>query len=277
MASACNALIAIATVAVMPLIAGCSRKSDGVPDRSELPQIFYDPPKDIPKYPYKRLSREPGRLIETPLRPSQMMARFPSAYLRSIGHPWEPYAKHIWDFASFGFDIDTLAPAAAEKVGDIRNPGDIVSIELGGYSRTYRWMAERKFPKSDIIINDRPAEITKLSAGHLDHVFYSSGEAEIDGAPALVSCLKTCDARLTINPETVEAHPISWVQKGYGPDGIALKISFDEALVSRWPEIRAKALCFAADSIPAFEGRNNILNSNEKCSAVRKAIATTIR
>jgi hypothetical protein len=277
MASACNTLIAIATVVVVPVIASCSRDNDTIPDRSEPAQIFYDPPKGFPKYPYKRSSREPGRLIETPLRPSQMMARLPSAFLRSIGHPWEPYAKQIWDFASFGFDIDTVAPAAAEKIGDVRNPGHVISIELGGYSRTYRWMAKRKFLKGDRIINDSPTEITKISAGHLDHVFYSLDEAEIDGAPALVSCLKTCEATLTISPDMSEIPSDDhWMQHGYGPDGVALKISFDEAFISRWREIRKKALCFAAGSIPTFEGRGITSISKEKCSAVRKAIAKTM-
>jgi len=259
----------------MTSVASCSPKGDQseFQKRSEPFQMFYDTKYKIGGR-YQRLQRDPGRLIETPLRPSLMRARIPSSYLAFISHPWGGWAKQVWDHANFGFNVDTLAPAPiTDLIGD--KGGRTVEISLGGSSESFRWLAKRPTIDGARIVSSSPEEVVWKYGSDQKYTLYSHDLVELDGTPIIISCSNLCRARLTITPD-LAGLPVKDPRDGYGPEGIALEVSFDAQSLSQWRDIRVKALCFAAASIVGFN-RNEAFQHGPTCMAVQNAIAATLR
>jgi hypothetical protein len=265
-------LLGILLATAMTSVASCSPNKE-FQKRSELAQLFYDAKLET-GVRYQRLQRDPGRLIKTPLRPSLMRAKIPSAYLVSIIHPWGPYAKQVWDFAHFDFNLNTLAPAPATDFIGVNKGGRTIGISLGGWSAAYRYLAKRPAIDGAKILSSSPQEVIWKYGTDQKHTLYSRDMVEIDGTPIVISCSKICNARLTITPDMAGLPVKEPRGEGYGPEGVALEVSFDARLLPQWRDIRIKAICFAAFSIVGFKYEG--LEQSPACVAVKRAIAAAL-
>lgn len=258
--------VAIAIIMTMSPLAGCSHKTAPAEHDSEQSQIFVGQAKAFGGEDQKA-DREPPRFIPTKLRPSPMTARLPSTYLYAITHRWQPYANGIWDVAELGFDLDTLGPAPSTSVYLRPTAGKTIGISLGGYGRTFRWLA-----------NTTDAAMVKnhvLLPG--DHVVRDVAEGELDGSPTIISCRNSCTARLTLTPDFAGGFSSVSREPGYGPAGTSLEISFAPELLPRWKEIRRDALCFAGAVISNADRPKASKLTNRSCVAVGKAIDAKMR
>lgn len=213
--------------------------------------------------------------FETTLRPTRMRARYPSAYLRWVGHFYQPWAKEIWDEVRAGFTFPALEPLARTKMILLRTkfPSDGVVLQLGGFS-------ESGIPKVDIFADVRNLKVIDTGAyrfvtfGHERlYQFHDPLRADLDGTPATMTCWsRSCDAELTLPPHFASAPPLPGHSIWGGHFGSKIKISFAASRLRDWPEIRRVSICFAGLSTIGFDLQRAFGGRKNPCGDVRAAI-----
>jgi len=268
------------------LLAGCGGENTKAPEPPSDPtDAFY--PKPVPfvvvNPPYRWHDRQPGRWFETTLRPWNAKARVPTAYLYHVTRNYQPWAKQIYDVARLYLDIDTLAPTQGTIGWLGPNDKSALEIELGGWSQTGARNAKLyvSIVHSARIVESQP-DRTVIEEGKNWHKYLlnGAGEANADGNPVEINCVREmCDATLALIPEWTGASMLSGESSRLGKStaGIALHISFDKSRLKEWPEIRRKAICFAAIGISDFSFEKAFPGHKNACSDVKAAMNRTIK
>jgi hypothetical protein len=229
--------------------------------------------------PIRWHERKPGRLYETTLRPTEMAGVFPTAYLSRITRNYQPWAERIYDVAYGGFDLTAMSPLPPEKgISSSNLVGNEVQIEIGGWSRSTgdhpRWLG--KIYKGHM--ETRGHDIFVEDGGRSFHYFTAPEASDLDGRPVVVECMKVvgCKADLTVPQEIAGLPPMREGELPGRSIGARLAIAFHSDRVDDWPEIRRKAVCFAAFSIQKLDAEKIAPRGRLRCSDVRAAIAKTI-
>lgn len=271
-------LVLIAVVAVV----GC-QKAPEEPRRPSDPTDYFYREKGVEGVVYPPIrwhQREPGRLFDTSLRPTDMRGAFPTTYLSRITRNDQAYSKRIWDVVYISFQIPNVSPIpvrASDGLGSNISENE-VRLQVGGWSRSDgahpRWLGKiykghMETRGHDIFVEDR---------GRSFHYFTAPEASDLDGRPVVVECMKVvgCQADLTIPQEMAGLQPMREGELPGRSIGARLAIAFHSDRIDDWPEIRRKAICFAAFSIPKLDAEKIEPRGQLHCNDVRAAIAKTI-
>lgn len=257
-----------------------------------------EPPSDPTDYFYRNTSvagsqsyppirwheQAPGRFFETTLRPTQMRAALPTAYLSRITRNYQPWARRIYDVAELSFNFRNIEPLPPQRSGrSYSGPSqDEVLVELG------RWDASRLITPEEVagyqkgeIERQGKQVIIRGGLGGDTYFFDDPETGELDGNPVTVECIEPigCKAELVFPQELTDLGPLATESGGRpykGTVGSQIKIQFNVARISDWTEIRRKALCFVSLSIRDANFSANPALRRLRCSDVKRAIKLTI-
>lgn len=268
---------------LVTVLAAC-RKPENEPERPSDPTDYFyrfEQASRQSKPPIRWNEREPGRLFVTTLRPSEMKGEFPTPYLTRITRNDQAWSKRIYDVVYGGFDLSNLSPLPPEKGTRWRSDlkrNEIV-WEIGGWSRSgatnpqmlvkiYGGRIERRGDLR-MVVTDK---------GRSWHYFTAPDASDLDGRAVSVECWQRvgCSARLTIPQEMAGLPPLREGAMAGSTIGAKLEIFFHVDNIHNWPEIRRKAVCFAAFSIPKLNTTKIAPVSHLNCHDVRAAIKRTL-
>lgn len=274
-------LVPITLMAIVAM-AGC-QEAPKEPRRPSDPTDYFYREKGVEGVAYPPIrwhQREPGRLFDTTLRPTDMRGAFPTAYLSRITRNDQAYSERIWDVVYIKFQIPAVSPIparASDSLGSNVSENE-VRLQVGGWSRSSgahpRWLGQiykghMETRGHDIFVEDR---------GRSVHYFTAPEASDLDGRPVMVECMKVvgCQADLTIPQEMAGLPPMREGELPGRSIGARLAIAFHSDRIDDWPEIRRKAVCFAAFSIPRLDAENIAPRRELRCNDVRAAISKTI-
>lgn len=275
--STCKHLVLLAGLA----LAGCEEPAKEPEPPSDPTDYFFrwKGLEGITYPPIRWHEQKPGRLFETSLRPTEMVGALPTAYLSRITRNYRPWAKRIYDVAYGSFDLATMSPLLPEKgIGSSNLEGNEIQVEIGGWSRSTgdhpRWLA--KIQKGHMETRGHDIFVTDRGASY--HYFTDSMASDLDGRPVVIECGKVvgCKADLTVPQEIAGLPPMREGELPGRSIGARLAIAFHSDRVDDWPEIRRKAVCFVAFSIPKLDTSKIAPIGNLRCNDVRAAISRTI-
>lgn len=222
--------------------------------------------------------RVPYRQFETTLRPFDMSARLPTAYLDNITRRHQPWAKRIYDVATIAFDYATLEPLAQlEGLGYRDVAGNDVVIKIGGYSSSKAYISPEDAAdifRTSVIHGDD--HVTVSSFGYVKHYFEDSRRSHLDGRPLIADCwgggAQFCHTNLVFPPSFLQNQNGNHSEWRDG-EGVGIEISFHPSLLPEWPEIRRKSACFALSSIIDIDKQKVFPRDDASCADVEKAFA----
>ncbi len=225
----------------------------------------------------------PGRYFETTLRPTEMVAALPTAYLSRITRNYQPWARKIYDVASLSFNFRDLSPLPPEQ-GIGWHPGpsrDEILIELGGWDASSFFTPERYADIRNGTIERRGMNAFICGEWGGDIYFFNEKDSgEIDGNPIIAECYSKggCEADLIFPQEMTSLGPlpINGARPYKGTVGSRIRIKFHSERISDWIEIRTKALCFVSLSIKDANLSDSPGLSRLRCNDVKRAISQTI-
>lgn len=267
---------------IVSAVAGCQKAPEESRRSSDATDYFYyEKGVEGTVYPEIRWHRrEPGRLFDTTLRPTDMQGSFPTSYLSRITRNDQAYSKRIYDIAYINFhlpDTSPISPQTSDRLGSTVSENE-VRLEIGGWSQSDgthpRWLSQiyrghMETRGHDIFVEDR---------GLSFHHFTVPEASDVDGRPVVVECMKVvgCQANLTIPQEMAGLPPMREGELPGRSIGARLAIAFHSDHIGDWPEIRRKAVCFAVFSIPKLDAERIAPIKRLRCNDVRGAIAKTI-
>ena len=264
------------------VVAGC-RKPPEEPWRPSDPTDYFYREKGLEGIVYPPIrwhQREPGRIFETTLRPTDMRGSFPTFYLSRITRHDQAYSKRIYDVVYIGFQLSTASPLlvqTSDRLGSKVSESE-VRLQIGGWSQSNythpRWLG--KIYKGHI--ETRGYDIFVEDGGRSYHYYTAPDASDLNGRPIVVECMKVvgCEADLTIPQEMAGLPPMRDEELPQNSIGAGLVIAFHSNRIDDWPEIRRKALCFAAFSISKLDAEQIAPRKRLRCNDVRAAIAKTI-
>ena len=222
--------------------------------------------------------RMPYRLFETTLRPFDMSARLPTAFLDSITHRYQPWANRIYDVATIAFDHDTLEPLPQLEGRGYRDVAvNEVVIKMGGYNSSKAYISPED--AADIFrttVTYGDDHVTVTSSGYVKHYFEDSQRSHLDERPLIVDCwggsAQHCRTSLVFPPSFLRNQDGDHDEWRDG-EGVGIEISFHPSLLPQWPEIRRKSACFALSSIVDAEKVKVFPRGTTPCADVENAFA----
>ena len=260
------AVISIVTAFILAALTACRRSDPPVPPTDLHSDSFHSfGARSSPGSFSIVTSQEPGRWVETPLRPLVKHARLPSPYLNGIARIWAPYAREVWDYGVGGFALRDAGPVSAETIDELQKRystfsyaslDDVVLFRIGGYGSLHPW-----HPRVQI-----PEPMTFGREGKVRLRFFGN-EAQPDGSAIQVDCVKAnCVATFLLASKGSKLSP------GVGFPAVPMEVRFARSTVPRWSEIRRKSLCFAEAMLPELQFQANPSASSLRCADVDHAI-----
>lgn len=268
------------------LLAACGGAAQEPEPPSDPTDYFYrnQDLEGITNPPIRWQQREPGRLFETTLRPTALRGALPSTYLSRITRNYQPWAEQIYDVADVSFDYFDITPLPPERgigwgiLGTERR--NEILIDLGGYATSYALEPQALANLRKGTIETRGHHTVVVADLGGDEYFFSAPDASnLDGQPVWVECYRwKCEAALTIPQEMAGLNPLHEGRSApvRGTTGARLAITFHPDLIDDWPEVRRKAVCFAALSIPDLDADLIEPAGRLRCDDLRTAIASTM-